>query len=78
MQCESKNRHVLSPIIIVFNVVFSFQDLVTIVHRQAKINEEQSRTIEEQTMTIDRQSALIEVCALLGTNKTTTVWTFEK
>ena len=47
-------------------MVFSFQDLVVFVHRQAEI-------VEEQSTTIDRQSALIEVGAVLGTNKITTV-----
>ena len=49
-----------------------FQDLVAFVHRQGEINEEHSKTIKEQAMTIDWQSALIEVGAVLGTNKTST------
>ena len=49
------------------------QDLVTFVRRQAEIAEEQSKTIKQQLTTIDRQSALIEVSAGLGNNKTPTV-----
>ena len=78
MQSRLGDRYILSLIIIVSNVIFSFQDLVVFVHRQAKIVEEQSRTIEQQATTNEKQSALIEVGIVYCTNKTSTAWSFEK
>ena len=75
MLCSVNQDIILSLIIVVFNVLFSFQDLVTFVQRQI---EEQSMTIKEQAKTNEKQSAVIQVGLVYCTNKTPAVWLFEK